>query len=490
MAKDRGGKKAGKTPSAIGTTLKGAAPGLVKQTHGKQAQQAAKPQKRTVDFKAASNGGSFLQARLGKKVRELRSDGSALNAVAPAVAHSFPQELIAIQEDAKQRAGDFERQTMQDAVDDFAGGFAMNPQREAENTRRRFWSELRKVLANADIIIEVLDARDPASCRSEELEREVSNAGKRLVLLLNKVDLVPRTAAQAWVAHLRRSFPTIAFKSARSGAQRAKHAMTSLENAPEGLLRSTNGVVGADELMQLLKNYSRTGGGQTKAHVSVGIVGYPNCGKSSVINSMKRYAAVEVGGRAGVTKIMQEVKLDSKVTMIDSPGVVFAGSSEDPAVVLRNVVRPENVDDPIGVIEALVIKAPRQALLQYYGFSQDFATATEFLTYVAQTGGKLKRGGGLELASAARSVIADWTAGKIRYYVLPPDCSQDVAKAVEAESAQVVTALAPDFDIDALFSGGGESPVVLGAPVQDASGDADMDDGSNTVHVDMDGMFS
>jgi len=180
------------------------------------------------------------------------------------------------------------------------------------------------------------------------------------------IDLVPKHCVEAWRKHLQRSFPTVTFKAARSGARRPTHAMTSAENAPEGLLQSTHGVVGADELMQLLKNYARMGSGKIKAHVSVGVVGYPNTGKSSVINSMKRHNSVQVGGRAGVTKVMQEVPLDSKITMIDSPGVVFEGSSDDPAVALRNVIRVENVSDPVGVVEALIAKTPREALLEFY----------------------------------------------------------------------------------------------------------------------------
>ncbi|CAJ1432633.1 unnamed protein product, partial [Effrenium voratum] len=142
---------------------------------------------------------------------------------------------------------------------------------------------------------------------------------------------------------------------------RATHAMTSAGNASDGLLRSTHAVVGADELMQLLKNYSRQSGTHMKGHISVGVVGYPNTGKSSVINSMKRHSAVETGARAGVTRMAQEVQLDSKVTLIDSPGVVFEGSGNDPSTVLRNVVRVESVSDPVAVVEALALKAPRQA---------------------------------------------------------------------------------------------------------------------------------
>mmetsp|Transcript_94139 Transcript_94139/g.177003 ORF Transcript_94139/g.177003 Transcript_94139/m.177003 type:complete len:483 (-) Transcript_94139:25-1473(-) len=445
------------------------------------------------------DAGNFLKERLGKKVKDLRctaSNFTAAAATAPATA-----DLSALKDEAARRVGEFEHQTdAGDVDDDFEAG-ALNPHREAENTRKKFYVELRKVVAAADIIVEVLDTRDPLSCRNQELEKQVMSAGKKLVLLLNKIDLVPKNAVEAWKTYLQRSFPTVLFKAARHGAHRPVHAMTSAANAPEGLLRSTHGVVGADELMQLFKNYARIGDAKTKAHVSVGVVGYPNTGKSSVINSMKRHVAVQVGGRAGVTKIMQEIPIDKKVTLIDSPGVVFAGSSEDPAVVLRNVVSVESVFDPVGVVEALIQKTPRQALLQFYGVGRDFETPAEFLAHVAQARGKLRRGSGLDLPAAAKSVIADWTTGRFRYYVLPPDFTEAEAAAAEAETAEVVQSFAPALDIDAMMGGGdgGAQPAVLGAPVQASAGgggddamdcDGGRDGGSaSQVQVDMNAMM-
>mmetsp|Transcript_34956 Transcript_34956/g.96647 ORF Transcript_34956/g.96647 Transcript_34956/m.96647 type:complete len:494 (-) Transcript_34956:82-1563(-) len=472
--------------------------------NGGKAVQASGNAEKKISF--SKDAGAFLKQRLGKKVRDLRlgsgggdadastgdvamADDDMEPAVACGSAHTMPQGIEALQAEAARRGNEFEQDVGDEIDDDFAG--FTNPGREAENTRRRFYKELHKVLAASDVIVEVLDARDPASCRSEALEKEVVQAGKRLVLLLNKIDLVPKHAVEAWTKHLQRSFPTIAFKSAHGGAQRTIHAMTSAERAPEGLLRSTHAVVGADELMQLMKNYSRVSGAKSKGHVSVGIVGYPNTGKSSVINSMKRHSAVETGGRAGVTKIMQEVKLDSKVTLIDCPGVVFEGSSDDPDTVLRNVVRVENVGDPVGVVEALLKKAPREAVLQFYGLEADFPSVAEFLNHVAQVRGKLRRGSGLDIPSAARAVISDWTTGRFRYFALPPAESNAAAMArVEAETAEVVGAFAPALDIDALLAGGGAGPAVLGAPAQAGHGgpdDAamDMSDAVATVSVDM-----
>jgi len=449
--------------------------------------KAAKQEPREIPKDAAN----FLKQRMGKKVKELRLPGNRNATQADAgmdVAEA--SSLLTLQADAARRGGQFEQDGQANAHAAEETSFSVNSNREAENNRRRFFIELRKVMAAADIIIEVLDARDPQSCRSDALEREVLGAGKRLVLLLNKIDLVPREAAEAWMKYLQRQFPVVAFKAAHGGASRPTHAMTSVSRASEGLMRSTHAVIGADELMQLLKNYARSGGAKNKAHVSVGVVGYPNTGKSSVINSMRRHSAVEVGGKAGVTKVMQEVQLDSKVTLIDSPGVVFEGSSEDPAVVLRNVVRVESVSDPVGVVEAMLTKAPRHALLQFYGLQQDFSTITEFLSHVARCRGKLRRGSGLDLPAAATSVISDWTTGKFRYYVMPPVVAEADTTSVEVETLEVVSHLAPAFDIDALFNGDSQKPVILGAP-QDADEDMDADGGSATrsmVEVDMAAM--
>lgn len=306
--------------------------------------------------------------------------------------------------------------------------------------------------------------------------------GKKLVLLLNKIDLVPHHAVEAWKTRFQRSFPTLAFKCARGGTQRVTHAATSASRAPEGLLRSSHAVVGADELMQLIKNYARTGGGQEKARVSVGIVGYPNTGKSSLINSMKRHPSVMVGGRAGVTKVMQEVQLDKKVTLIDCPGVVFAGNSNDPALILRNVVRVENVADPYSVVEALIQKTPRESLIKFYGF--DFSSTSDFLQNVARVRGKLQRGRGLDIPQAAKSVITDWTDGKFRYYVLPAETAANNAVGVTAE---VVTTLAPALDIASLLSGRGAAPLVLGAPSgqRGSPEDVEMAAAEDSLNVDL-----
>lgn len=78
---------------------------------------------------------------------------------------------------------------------------------------------------------------------------------------------------------------------------------------------------GGDALLQLLKHYARTGA--VKTSITVGLIGFPNVGKSSVINSLCRVRAVKVGATPGVTKSAQEIHLDKRVKLLDTPGIVF-----------------------------------------------------------------------------------------------------------------------------------------------------------------------
>jgi nuclear GTP-binding protein len=88
----------------------------------------------------------------------------------------------------------------------------------------------------------------------------------------------------------------------------------------ETMIQTTK-AIGADHLVQLIKQLSKVEG--SNRAVTVGIIGYPNVGKSSVINSLKRSKTCEVSSIAGCTKHLKEVKLDKDVKLMDCPGVIF-----------------------------------------------------------------------------------------------------------------------------------------------------------------------
>ncbi len=195
---------------------------------------------------------------------------------------------------------------------------------------KSFYKEFKKVVEAADVLIEVLDARDPVGSRCPQVEDMIINSGKnkKLVLLLNKIgkssfvfstqpfrvrfqkfkniihfcykDLVPKENLQAWLKYLRGSYPTVAFKaSTQNQNDNLKQSNTRVEQASQALL-SSSCCLGADILMKLLNNYTRIN--DVKQTITVGIIGLPNVGKSSIINSLKRSHACMIGSTPGLTK--------------------------------------------------------------------------------------------------------------------------------------------------------------------------------------------
>lgn len=86
----------------------------------------------------------------------------------------------------------------------------------------------------------------------------------------------------------------------------------------------SNKSIGTEELLQVLKNYCRNDSSnkKNKHAIIVGIIGFPNVGKSSLINSLKRSRVAPIGNTPGLTKAIQEIQLDKDIILLDCPGVI------------------------------------------------------------------------------------------------------------------------------------------------------------------------
>ena len=298
---------------------------------------------------------------------------------------------------------------------------------KVESQQRTYYRELNKVVESADVIIQVLDARDPEGCRSKMVENRVTASGheKRLILVLNKVDLVPPDVVEKWLFHLRKEFPAIAFKAStqESAGKGTKigHAKQKTSKASQSVMQST-ACVGGSTLLQLLKNYSRNK--KMKTAVTVGVIGYPNVGKSSLINSMKRARAVGVSAVPGFTKVMQEVQLDSKIKLLDCPGVIFEEDSHDPGLLLRNCISVDQLEDPIPAAHAVFGRCRPAQLMHVYNLPR-FGDREELLLLLAQQRGYVGKGGVADKLRAARMLLKDWNTGKIPFYTLPPETAAE-----------------------------------------------------------------
>lgn len=312
-------------------------------------------------------------------------------------------------------------------------------------SKRAFYREFKQVVENADVILAVLDARDPMGCRVPVVEELVAASGgrKKLVLVLNKIDLVPREVVSKWLAHLRREHPTLAFKASTQNQRTHLGSIASAAKSESALTSSE--CLGADTLVQLLKNYCRSL--NIKTSIRVGVVGYPNVGKSSLINSLKRSKVCKVGATPGVTTASQEIHLDKNIKLLDCPGIVFAMPSDHQDMAhmfLRNCLKIEQLDDPVSPVELILQRATAEQLMYLYSIPR-FHNTLEFLGHVAKQQGKLKKGGIPNIDAAAKAVLIDWNQGKIPFYTLPP-----AVPAVCGTAAVIVDGWAPEFDLQSL----------------------------------------
>lgn len=305
-----------------------------------------------------------------------------------------------------------------------------------QQSRRAYLRELKKVVDTADVLLQVLDARDPIGSRMHPSMEDaiLSKSDKRMVLVLNKIDLVPKSIVGAWLTTLRRSHPTIAVKASSS--------ISTVTTTTDDDATTSQVPVGMDGLLQLLKNYARTSGagGKSKTAIVVGVVGYPNTGKSSIINALKRSRAVGVSPRPGFTTSMQEVVLDRNVRLLDSPGVVF----DDQSALLGNCVDSVSIQDPIPPVAALLQRCNHSSLLLTYNIpSFPPGDVMIFLALVAKSYGRVLKGGIPDKVAAARAVLKDWNSGKIPYFTSPPKA---VSTTLSSE-AVVVSSFGKEFDL-------------------------------------------
>ncbi|XP_076895861.1 guanine nucleotide-binding protein-like NSN1 [Bidens hawaiensis] len=315
-------------------------------------------------------------------------------------------------------------------------------------TEKPFYKELAKVIEASDVILEVLDARDPLGTRCPDLEKMVLKAGpeKHLVLLLNKIDLVPREAAEKWLKYLREELPAVAFKCSTQ-KQKSNLGWKAAKSAKKtSNLMQTSDCLGAETLLKLLKNYSRSH--KIKKSITVGVVGLPNVGKSSLINSLKRCHVVNVGATPGLTRTMQEVQLDKNVKLLDCPGVVMLKSGEnDDAVTLKNCNKIEKLKDPISPVKEILKLCPAETLVTLYKIPT-FTSVDDFLSKVANVRGKLKKGGVADNEAVARIILHDWNEGKIEYYTMPPTRNEGETM----EEAEIVSELGKELNVDEIYA--------------------------------------
>uniref|UniRef100_A0A3Q1IBP1 Large subunit GTPase 1 homolog n=1 Tax=Anabas testudineus TaxID=64144 RepID=A0A3Q1IBP1_ANATE len=311
-----------------------------------------------------------------------------------------------------------------------------------------FWRQLWRVMERSDIVVQIVDARNPLLFRCPDLEAYVKEVSEHKVnmLLVNKADLLTREQRRAWAKHfekdgLRAVFWSALAESNRLDAEEKVREMEGMEvedqeggesdnddeeqqetitvneeewytcsededdeksvgSSSKSSFHNSSRLLHKDELLDLFKavhNGPRCKEGQ----LTVGLVGYPNVGKSSTINTILRNKKVSVSATPGHTKHFQTLYVEPGLCLCDCPGLVMPSFVSTKAEMICtygiNIIRPREDEDPD--------RPPTsEELLMAYGYMRGFMTSH----------------GQPDQARSARYILKDYVNGKLLYCHPPP----------------------------------------------------------------------
>lgn len=188
-------------------------------------------------------------------------------------------------------------------------------------------------------------------------------------------------------------------------------------------------------MIQLLRQFSSLH--SDRKQVCVGFIGYPNTGKSSIINTLRKKKVCTVAPIPGETKVWQYITLMRRIYLIDCPGVVPPSQHDtEEDILLRGVVRVENVENPEQYIPAVLQRVQPKHLERTYGV-KNVQDSIEFLSILARKGGRLLKGGEPDLDGVAKMVISDFLRGKVPWFTPPPHGTEDSAEGIEGRQGKL-----------------------------------------------------
>ena len=241
--------------------------------------------------------------------------------------------------------------------------------------KKGFWRTVDEVVAKSDILLYILDARYPEESRNTDLEFMIRDKGRRVLTVFNKSDLLGGHK----VAVPKELYP-FAIVSGRYGH-------------------------GIPKLKGMLKSLSP----KRKEKPVVGVVGYPNVGKSSVINRLKGHATVRISSQPGLTRGKQYISTPH-FFLIDTPGVIPRDEKGD-IKHLKMVSRPFDQEDPELAVFELMDAYP--GLIEGYFGMESGEDKNETLEAISKKKNWITRGGAPDTIRTAKTILQLWQDAKI-----------------------------------------------------------------------------
>ena len=338
------------------------------------------------------------------------------------------------------------------------------------------WRQLWRVIERSDLVVQIVDARNPLLFRCEDLEKYVQEVGskKRNLLLVNKADMMTEEQRQIWASYFAekgihyRFFSAQLAKeqneeeagsgssggdsdgevqaageedSARKHSDPAESGEISGEEDSDSKSSSSDSsssktqILTVDELESLFLESSHahpSSNSSTPSKTTIGLVGYPNVGKSSTINALIGAKKVSVSATPGKTKHFQTIHLSERVILCDCPGLVFPNFATTKAELVCNGILPiDQLREFTGPAGLVAQRIPQTFLEAVYGIKiqtrppeeggTGTPTASELLRAYAKARGFATTGQGQpDESRAARYVLKDYVSGKLLFCHPPP----------------------------------------------------------------------
>lgn len=272
-------------------------------------------------------------------------------------------------------------------------------------TRREISEDLKLV----DVVVELLDARIPISSQNPEIAKITK--GKKKLIVLNKIDLADEKENQNWVKYFEHKNIPVCLVDSNSG-------------------KGIEQVIRQIEKMMQVELDTLAEKGRIGRKIRVMIVGIPNVGKSSFINRIAKKATAGVGNKPGFTKKKQWIRINEKVELLDTPGVLWPKfESEEVALNLSFTgTIKEEILDRLEVAYHLVkflLENHKQLLIEKYKLTNEYVDKVlnrdlpeneniyEIMLEMGRKRGCLISGGNVDEEKIAKIILDEFKNGKL-----------------------------------------------------------------------------
>ena len=261
------------------------------------------------------------------------------------------------------------------------------------------WQDVFKaVISDTDVVLEILDARNPLGTHNHAIEKFIQQNRPQieLILVLNKKDLVPKEIFNAWVNYFKNQNYEIYSTSAKY-------------------------YNGTKFLFNRLRELGK------KGNQNILIVGYPNTGKSSLIQALtKNRKKVGISSSAGFTRAIKRIKLTNNLFLTDTPGVIPIDETDETAIALKACMVADKVKDPLAVVEALYDLLPVSKFEKLYKVKTiESDGLEELIERIGKKHGPLRAGGKINEREVYKRIIRDWQLNKLHYFNYPPGYNKE-----------------------------------------------------------------